>query len=60
MQVNVERGKCISCFGCVSVCPVMALREKERFPDCDQKKCTGCSICVKFCPAGALKLEGKK
>jgi Fe-S-cluster-containing hydrogenase component 2 len=38
----------------------MALEEKERFPECDQKKCTGCSVCVKFCPAGALKLEGKR
>ncbi len=62
MAVKVNRNKCISCFGCVSVCPVMALEEKEGFPQCDPEKCTSCGVCVKFCPAGALSLkkEGKK
>jgi len=60
MTVKVDKGKCISCLGCVSVCPVMALKEKERFPECDPDKCTSCGTCVKFCPAGALKLEGKE
>ncbi|MEM7819647.1 MAG: 4Fe-4S binding protein [Candidatus Aenigmatarchaeota archaeon] len=57
MSVAVDKNKCISCGGCVSVCPVLALDMNNKFPFCDYKKCTNCNICIRFCPTGALKLE---
>jgi Fe-S-cluster-containing hydrogenase component 2 len=59
MTVVVDKEKCISCAGCVSVCPVTALELKEKYPVCDPQKCTSCRICIKFCPAGALELVKK-
>jgi len=56
MTVVADKDKCISCGGCVSVCPANAL-VLDITPVCDPNKCINCSICVKFCPAGALKLE---
>jgi Fe-S-cluster-containing hydrogenase component 2 len=58
--VVVDKKLCISCGGCVSVCPVMALELKDRYPTCDFNKCVNCETCVKFCPAGALKLKEKE
>lgn len=56
MAVKVDKNKCISCGGCVSVCPVTALEMKDRYPVCSDK-CTNCRICVKFCPVGALEIK---
>lgn len=57
MAVIVDKNKCISCGGCVSVCPIMALELVDKFPSCNHNKCTNCNICVKFCPAAALALK---
>lgn len=57
MGVVVNKKKCISCGGCVSVCPVMALKLKDRYPNCDFSKCVNCGACVRFCPVGALELK---
>ncbi len=56
MAVRVDKDKCISCFGCISVCPVMALKESKRYPECDPEKCTSCGTCLRFCPVGALRI----
>ena len=57
MGVEVDKKKCISCAGCVAICPVAALELRERFPDCDFDKCIDCGACVRFCPAVALVLK---
>ncbi len=56
MALKINRKKCISCAGCVSVCPTAALELREMQIALDSKKCTKCGICVNFCPVGALKL----
>jgi Fe-S-cluster-containing hydrogenase component 2 len=56
MSVKLKKEKCISCFGCVGVCPVLALEIHGKFPECDKGKCTNCKACVMFCPVGALSL----
>ena len=55
MAVLVDRKLCVSCGGCVAVCPVAALELNDRYPVCSNA-CTNCGICVKFCPVGALRL----
>lgn len=57
MTVIVDKKKCLSCGGCVSVCPALALEMKRGIDVvCDPEKCINCALCVKFCPVGALKL----
>lgn len=60
MTVEVDQEKCISCGGCVGVCPVEALELKEGYPQCDPEACTNCETCIGFCPVGALKLKEEK
>ena len=55
MTVDVNKVKCISCGGCVGVCPVHALDLVDRYPDCNTA-CTNCKACVMFCPVEALSL----
>jgi Fe-S-cluster-containing hydrogenase component 2 len=59
MAVKIDKNRCISCGGCIAVCPVAALEMKERFPLCKKEVCTDCRICIKFCPVRAIELEGK-
>ncbi|MFH1105873.1 MAG: 4Fe-4S binding protein [Candidatus Aenigmatarchaeota archaeon] len=57
MTVIVDKKKCLSCGGCVGVCPKLALELKNGLEVvCDPEKCINCALCVKFCPVGALKL----
>lgn len=55
-MIAVDKGKCVSCGGCVSVCPVFALVMNDRYPQCSDK-CNNCKICVRFCPVGALEIK---
>ena len=51
--------KCLSCAGCVGVCPKDAISLKDMKIVIDASKCIDCGVCVKFCPVGAMKLERK-
>lgn len=55
MQLLIDRSKCLSCGGCVSICQFDALTLRNMTIEADDK-CTKCGICVRFCPAGALSL----
>ncbi|NLB63725.1 MAG: 4Fe-4S binding protein [Fibrobacter sp.] len=52
-----DRDVCITCAGCVGICPEEALDfyglEWTLYSD----KCTACALCVRICPVGALKIE---
>lgn len=63
MTVLVDDNKCISCGGCVAVCPTLALDMRGGVEIIvDNDKCIDCNLCVRFCPVAALELdeEGKK
>lgn len=50
---------CISCQGCVAICPTGALQTKspEKPPIFDYLLCTGCGLCSEFCSDGAVQLH---
>lgn len=52
-MVAVNTARCCYCGGCVSVCPVDAIRLAET-QLLVQDTCTDCGLCVSACPAGAL------
>ncbi|MFH1788098.1 MAG: 4Fe-4S binding protein [Candidatus Altiarchaeota archaeon] len=56
--MNVDRGKCLYCGGCVGICPVDAMELREVVIVVDEKACTRCGTCVKYCPVGAISLDG--
>ncbi|MBI5347176.1 MAG: 4Fe-4S binding protein [Candidatus Aenigmarchaeota archaeon] len=56
MPVSIDRKKCVTCGGCVGLCPANAMHLETELKH-DVKKCTSCGVCVRFCPAGALELK---
>ena len=53
-KVEVHHGRCISCAGCVGVCPVDTITLKELHLTVDQAPCISCGLCIQMCPVGAL------
>ncbi len=56
----IEKQKCVSCGGCVAVCPnnVIVLLDEEHLTT-NENQCIGCRSCMIFCPMGALKVQGR-
>ena len=48
-----DRGACISCRLCVSICPAEAIREEQGAFLLDQQQCIHCGLCIRNCPASA-------
>jgi digeranylgeranylglycerophospholipid reductase len=55
-MVIVDQDRCAYCGGCVSVCPVQALRLAETRLLVSEN-CIDCGDCVSACPVGALQSE---
>ena len=55
--VNVH--DCLSCGGCVSICPVDAVIMKNKVAVVLPEKCISCEQCVNTCPVGAISMEGR-
>jgi len=53
-KVEVDHGRCISCAGCVGVCPVDTITLRELTLVVAQGPCISCGLCIQFCPVGAL------
>ncbi len=53
-KVDVHHGRCISCAGCVGVCPVDTITLREIHLTIDQGPCISCGLCIQMCPVGAL------
>ena len=50
----MHHGRCISCAGCVGVCPVDTISLRELHLVVEQDPCISCGLCIQFCPVGAL------
>jgi len=55
LPVQSNPNKCISCGGCVSVCPANALELRGSDIVVDTERCIDCETCMKFCPVNALR-----
>lgn len=56
MKVEVSHSRCISCAGCVGVCPVDTITLKGLTLVVEQDPCISCGLCIQFCPVGALTM----
>ena len=59
VQLLWDQKKCLSCLGCVSVCPTQAVSFTDGRIRINHKACTGCKICSDSCPGRALTPEGE-
>ncbi|MDG6219509.1 MAG: 4Fe-4S binding protein [Candidatus Thermoplasmatota archaeon] len=53
----VDVFNCLSCGGCVSVCPVDAVIMKNKIAFVLSETCISCEQCVNTCPVGAMTME---
>ena len=53
-KVEVNHGRCISCAGCVGVCPVDTITLRGLDLAIEQDPCISCGLCIQMCPVGAL------
>jgi len=51
IAINTE--KCVSCGGCIDLCPTIAISMVDDVVTVDSGTCTECKICVKVCPMRA-------
>jgi ferredoxin len=53
-KAKVDKMKCLSCGGCISVCPQDALSMCGGRAFVEDGKCISCAICIRTCPVGAV------
>ena len=53
----VDKGKCLACGGCISVCPQDAIMMLFSKAVVSKENCIYCSICINSCPVGAIYNE---
>lgn len=53
-KVDVNHSRCISCAGCVGVCPVDTITLRGLTLVVEQDPCISCGLCIQMCPVGAL------
>jgi ferredoxin len=56
-KAKVDQKKCLSCGGCISVCPEDAIAMIASKALVDDEKCISCAICIRTCPIGAISGE---
>ena len=54
----VDKGKCLACGGCISVCPQDAITMCSSKAIVSKENCIDCGICIQTCPVGAISNEG--
>ena len=59
MVAKVNKDRCLSCGGCVAICPQDAIKMSSDIITISIKNCINCGICVKFCAFGAITENGE-
>jgi NAD-dependent dihydropyrimidine dehydrogenase PreA subunit len=52
-MIAISTEKCVSCGGCIDLCPAIAISMVDDVVTIDSETCTECKICVKVCPMRA-------
>lgn len=60
LLAKVDQDKCIGCRICEKICPVLAIRIKDRKAEVDAAACRGCANCAERCPQFAVKMTKRE
>lgn len=52
-MISIDSSKCVSCGGCIDLCPAIAISMIDDLVVIDAELCTECTICVQVCPMRA-------
>ncbi len=52
-MVTIDTGLCVSCGGCIDICPKAAIKMDDDKVYVIPEKCIECKICVLVCPLSA-------
>jgi ferredoxin len=55
-MLTIDLNTCLSCVGCISVCPEAALYMDLENLKVDHDLCSLCRFCIRFCPVCAISL----
>jgi ferredoxin len=56
-KASIHQNYCLSCGGCVSVCPQNAITMIAKKARINKPECISCGICLNTCPVGAIEWE---
>ena len=56
-KAKVDEKKCLTCGGCIAVCPQDAVSMLSGKASVTAEKCISCVICIRMCPVGAISGE---
>ena len=56
-MVSIDLEKCVTCGGCLDLCPSTAMRMFDDKVEIDPDECVGCKICMQACPLGAPVMD---
>ena len=59
-QALCRTAKCVSCGGCVAVCPNSCHAVDDGGHKYDFSSCTLCGECARVCPSGAMEIVGRE
>lgn len=54
LSLHLDENRCLSCGGCISVCPRMTVPVSHMNSLAEGILCRGCGLCVQVCPVEAL------
>lgn len=58
--IFTDTAKCRSCYACVRVCPVKAIRVNENFAEIIPERCIACGNCLTICSNDAIRYRSSK
>lgn len=60
MYAVLDEAKCTGCRNCERICPVLAIKVKDRKACVDLEMCMGCGNCEQRCPSYALTMAKRE
>ncbi|WKY45612.1 [Fe-Fe] hydrogenase large subunit C-terminal domain-containing protein [Eubacteriaceae bacterium ES2] len=55
--IDFSKEKCRNCYKCIRICPVKAIKLKDKHAQIISDMCIGCGYCIKICPQNAKEIQ---
>ncbi|HIE05258.1 MAG TPA: 4Fe-4S ferredoxin [bacterium (Candidatus Stahlbacteria)] len=58
--MKIQTKTCLNCYGCIAVCPGLAIHVIDLKPYIEPTRCNNCRFCQMVCPFGAIDEVSEK